>query len=77
MGQTQGQATATLELRGKTYTVPANIPIREAIRRAGLSPEAVLPVRDGELIPDDERIRPGETIRLIAVISGGAAAPSP
>jgi sulfur carrier protein ThiS len=31
----------------------------------------VLATREGELITDDEILRPGETIRLVAVISGG------
>jgi sulfur carrier protein ThiS len=32
----------------------------------------VIPTRDGELITDDEVLKDGEHIRLIAVISGGA-----
>jgi sulfur carrier protein ThiS len=32
---------------------------------------AVLPTRAGELITDDEILREGDDIRLIAVISGG------
>ncbi len=65
------QGTATLILRDQTYTVPAGLTVREAIRQAGLSPEAVLPTRDGELIPEDERLKAGDVIKLIAVISGG------
>ncbi len=63
--------TATLLLRGQRYTVPAGLRIREAIRHIGLTPESYLAVRDGELVPDDERLKAGEVIRLIAVISGG------
>ncbi len=71
MTQGKQEKTATLKLRGKTYTVPAGLRIREAIRHIGLTPESYLAVRDGELVPDDERLRAGEEIRLIAVISGG------
>ncbi|NPA31791.1 MAG: MoaD/ThiS family protein [Chloroflexi bacterium] len=71
MSQDKQEKTATLQLRDKTYTVPAGLRIREAIRRIGLTPESYLAVRDGELVPDDERLRAGEVIRLIAVISGG------
>ncbi len=68
-GRTRG--TATLILRDKTYTVPAGITVRQAIQKAGLVPESVLPTRDGELIPEDERVRDGDVIHLVAVISGG------
>ncbi len=65
------RGTATLILRDQEYQVPAGISVREAIRRAGLVPESVLPTRDGELIPEDERLKDGDVIRLVAVISGG------
>lgn len=71
MGEEKRQGTATLILRDKAYTVPAGITVREAIRRAGLVPHSVLPTRDGELIPEDERLREGDVIQLVAVISGG------
>ncbi len=35
-------------------------------------PETVLPVRDGELLTDDNIVREGEVIKLVAVISGGS-----
>jgi sulfur carrier protein ThiS len=45
--------------------------VRDAMLKAGITPEGVLPVRDGKLITDDAIARPGDEIRLIAVISGG------
>jgi len=45
--------------------------LRDAIRKVGLSPEAILATRGGELLTDDIILRPGEEIRLVAVISGG------
>ncbi len=71
MSETPAPKTATLKLRGKAYTVPAGLRIREAMQRLGLTPESYLPVRDGELVPDDERLKAGDVIRLVAVISGG------
>ncbi len=71
MSERQVEKTATLKLRGQVYTVPAGLRIREAIQHIGLTPESYLPVRDGELVPDDERLKPGDEIRLVAVISGG------
>ena len=63
--------TAHLQLREKEYEVPAGMTVRDALRRVGIEPESVLPTRQGELITDDETLREGESIRLVAVISGG------
>jgi sulfur carrier protein ThiS len=63
--------TAELIHRGKRHTVRAGSTLRDAIRRIGLSPEAVLASRAGELVTDDVIIQAGDEIRLVAVISGG------
>jgi sulfur carrier protein ThiS len=39
--------------------------------KLGFSPASLLATRDGVLLTDDEIIKDGEEIRLIAVISGG------
>jgi sulfur carrier protein ThiS len=62
---------ARLRLREKEFEVPSGMTVRDALLRVGLEPESVLPTRDGELITDDEHLREGELIRLVAVISGG------
>jgi sulfur carrier protein ThiS len=64
--------TAKLRLRDKEFEVPAGMTVRDAILRVGIQPESVLPTRNGELITDDEHVREGELIRLVAVISGGS-----
>jgi sulfur carrier protein len=64
--------TARLVFRDKEFEVRSGATIRDAVKQCGLSPEAVLPTRDGELITDDEILRDGDVIRLVAVISGGA-----
>jgi sulfur carrier protein ThiS len=61
----------TLVHRGKRFEVRSGTTLRDAIRKAGFSPESVLAVQNGELITDDRILRPDEEIRLIAVISGG------
>jgi sulfur carrier protein ThiS len=45
--------------------------VRDTLSRNDISPESVLATREGELITDDEIIQDGDTITLIAVISGG------
>jgi sulfur carrier protein ThiS len=64
---------ATLKLRDKVYEVPAGMTVRDALLRLGIEPDSVLPTRDGQLITDDLHLEEGETIRLVAVISGGAS----
>jgi sulfur carrier protein ThiS len=60
-----------LIFRKKEYEVRAGMTVRDAIIKCDLSPEAVLPVKDGELITDEVIIREGDVITLVAVISGG------
>jgi sulfur carrier protein ThiS len=57
--------------RDKEWEVRAGMTVRDAILKVGLRPESVLAVRDGKLINEATILRDGETIRLIAVISGG------
>ncbi len=61
----------TLLHRGKRIEVRSGSTLRDAIRKAGFSPEAILAVQNGELITDDRILQPGEEIQLVAVISGG------
>lgn len=44
---------------------------RAAIKKVGLDPEAVLVVRNGELVTDDTLLGEEDEVKLIAVISGG------
>ncbi len=63
--------SAKLILRGKEIEAKAGTTVRHALEKAGILPESVLATRNGELITDDEIIKDGEVIRLVAVISGG------
>jgi len=58
-------------LRGKEYEVRPGMILGHALEKIGVSPEGVLATRDGELIPEDEILNPGDVIKLVAVISGG------
>lgn len=57
--------------RDQEWEVKAGMTVRHAILKVGLNPEAVLAVRDGQLINDDTKIQDGDIIKLIAVVSGG------
>jgi sulfur carrier protein len=61
----------TLSHRGKRFEVRSGTTLRDAIRKIGLSPEAILAARNGELITDDRILLAGDEIQLVAVISGG------
>ena len=65
------QMIAKLILRNKVYEVKAGMALVDALKKNDIVPESVIATRDGELITDDEILRPGDEIKLIAVISGG------
>jgi sulfur carrier protein len=47
--------------------------VHHALEKIGVLPESVLATRDGELITEDEILRDGDVVKLVAVISGGSA----
>ena len=65
--------TVKINYRGKEYDANTGSTLRDAVKKLGLHPETVLAVVDGKLVTDDTIIREGMQIRLVAVISGGAA----
>ncbi len=62
---------ATLVLRDKEYEVKAGMTLLDALKKSNIVPESVIATRDGEMITEDEILKDGEKIKLIAVISGG------
>lgn len=60
-----------LILRDKTWELPAGMTVRDAIKKAGLDPHAVLVMRDGKLINEETLTRANDVITLVSVISGG------
>ena len=49
----------------------AGMTLRSALETVQVDSESVLAVRDGEMITDDEILKAGDVIKLVAVISGG------
>jgi sulfur carrier protein len=64
--------TVKLVLRDKTYEVRAGMTLLDALKKSNIVPESVIATRDGEMIIDDEILKEGEVIKLVAVISGGS-----
>ncbi len=63
--------SAKLILRNEEIEIKHGMTLRIALQKINVMPETVLAIRNGELITDDEIIREGDVIKLVAVISGG------
>ena len=65
-----------LTLRDKEFEVKPGMMLLDALKKIDVVPESVIATRDGEMILDDEILRDGDVVKLIAVISGGQDAPN-
>ena len=63
---------AKLVLRDKEYEVKPGMALVDALKKHNIVPESVIAIRNGEMITDDEILRAGDMVKLIAVISGGS-----
>lgn len=62
---------AKLILRDNEFEAKAGMTLLDALKKSNIVPESVIATRNGEMITDDEVLRNGDVIKLIAVISGG------
>ena len=67
----QGADLVKLILRSKEYEVRPGMTLLSALQKVDIVPESVIATRDGEMILDDEILKDGDVIKLVAVISGG------
>lgn len=61
-----------LVLRNKEYEVKPGMTLLSALQKIDVIPESVIATRDGEMILEDEILKDGDVVKLIAVISGGS-----
>jgi sulfur carrier protein len=61
-----------LILRDKEFEVKPGMTLLSALQKVNVLPESVIATREGEMILEDEILKDGDVIKLIAVISGGA-----
>lgn len=61
----------TLTLREKEFEVKPGMMLLDALKKIDIVPESVIATRNGEMILDDEILKDGDIVKLIAVISGG------
>ena len=67
----QGATLVKLILRNKEYEVKPGMTLLSALQKINVIPESVIATRAGEMILDDEILKEGDVIKLVAVISGG------
>lgn len=64
--------TVKLILRDKEYEVKPGMTLLDSLKKIDVLPESVIATREGEMILEDEILRDGDVVKLIAVISGGS-----
>ncbi|MBV6451743.1 MAG: hypothetical protein MHPDNHAH_02490 [Anaerolineales bacterium] len=60
-----------LLLREKEFEVKPGMMLLDALKKCQIIPESVIATREGEMILDDEILKDGDEVKLVAVISGG------
>ena len=60
-----------LILRDQVFELEGTLTVNDALRKLGLSLESHLVTREGKLLNDNEVLRNGEKVKIVAVISGG------
>jgi sulfur carrier protein ThiS len=60
-----------LVLRDKEYEVRPGMTLLSALEKTNILPESVIATRNGEMILEDEILKDGDVVKLVAVISGG------
>ena len=64
--------TVKLILRDKEHEVKPGMTLLDSLKKINVLSESVIATRNGEMILDDEILKDGDVVKLIAVISGGA-----
>lgn len=65
--------TIRLILRKKEFQIEEkSVQVKRAFQQLNLSPEAHLMVRDGQLLNENDILRDGDEVKIVAVISGGS-----
>lgn len=61
-------------LRKEQWEAEPGKTARQIIEERGLNPENFLTMINGQLVDDSTRLKPGDHLKLVAVISGGGDA---
>jgi sulfur carrier protein ThiS len=60
-----------LIFRKQEFEVRPGMTLLDALKKNNILPESVISTRGGELIEEDEILKDGDVIKIIAAISGG------
>jgi sulfur carrier protein ThiS len=60
-----------ITFRDKNWEMKSGMTARDAIRKIGVDPESVLVLVNDKLVTDDLVLKDTDTVKLIAVVSGG------
>ncbi len=64
--------TIKLTLRKQVFELDGpSVQVKTAFQKLNLSPEAHLIVRNGELLNENDYLKDGDEVKIVAVISGG------
>ena len=58
-------------MRKHEFEIRSGMALLDALKKCGILPESVIATRNGEMITEDEILKDGDIIVLVAVISGG------
>ena len=61
-----------LILRETEYEVKPGMTLLSSLEKCNILPESVIATRNGEMILEDEILKDGDVVKLVAVISGGS-----
>ena len=57
--------------RDKEWFVEQEMTVNQMLKYLKLLPESVLVVRNGRLVSEDQKVQPGDEVKIVSVISGG------
>lgn len=57
--------------RDKEWFVDQDMTVNQMLKYLKLLPESVLVVRNGQLIAEDQKLHPGDEVKIVSVVSGG------
>ena len=57
--------------RERYWNFDETLTVTQMLKRIDVLPESVLVVRNGQLVTEDQVLKPEDTVKVVAVISGG------
>ena len=60
-----------LKFRTQEFEIRPGMALIDALKKSNILPESVIATRNGEILTEDEILKDGDEVILVAVISGG------